>query len=500
MGKISVFADRIHRAVERFDNWQNMLTGLGTDRDKRMATTFAGGSRLADEYCDRLYHDDDMASRICDTMPEEALRLGFRVTVPVDRGVMESGAEDLVAQAKEVEAAIAMSHAELCTAQKVADALVWANVFGGSALLLGVTDGTPVGNLNEPLRENSITGVSHLNVIDRRYMTPLRWYDDPTQPKFGTPATYMISPYGAVASASDMSKGGVLEVHETRMVVFGGVRTSLLRRQENGGWEDGLLQRVHTVLRQFGVGWDTLEHLMTDATQGVYKIHGLIEAIAAKDPETITKRMQMIDMARSVIRAVVLDAEMETFERQNFAWSGIKEPYELLMYRLAAAARIPATVLFGRSPAGMNATGDSDFQALYDQVRSYQDRKVTPALDYITRVLLLSKDGPTGGVEPENWTLTYPSLYQTTPKEQAEIRKIQAEADHIYITDGVVTADEIALSRFTADGWQPETTIDLSARLLREPDDEPEPVPPQSNDEPEPVPPQSDDEDTPPAE
>ncbi len=461
--------------TQRFDAWTNLVTGLNTSRDKSTYSKFMGNDKLPDPYLDALYHDNDMASTICDTLPEEALRQGYSFTLPVDITDTTLDTDEALAQAKQQEQAVMDKLYQLGVQQKLTDALVWSEVFGASAILFGAVDGADAAHLSEPLNETALQDFTHINVVDRRYMTPLKWYSDPTLPKFGQPETYIISQY---ATDSVHLSAGVMEVHETRMYVFGGVRTSLLRRQQNGGWEDSKLQRVHHVLRQFGVGWDTLENLLQDANQGVYKIKGYIDALAANDENVITKRMQMIDMARSIVRAVVLDAEDESFERQSFSWSGVEKPYELLMYRLSAAARFPMTVLFGRSPAGMNATGESDIRLFYDKVGSYRENKVKPALERIIELVLRAKNGPTSGDEPDGWQLVFPSLWQLSPTEEATMRKTQAETDKIYVEIGTLTPDEVALSRFTPEGWSAETTIDYSSRLLKEPEPEPEPVVP----------------------
>lgn len=38
---------------------------------------------------------------------------------------------------------------------------------------------------------------------------------------------------------------------------------------------------------------------------------------------------------------------------------------------LSAVSEIPVTILFGRSPCGQNATGDSDFEQYYSMVQNY---------------------------------------------------------------------------------------------------------------------------------
>ena len=51
-----------------------------------------------------------------------------------------------------------------------------------------------------------------------------------------------------------------------------------------------------------------------------------------------------------------------------------------------------------------------------------------------------------------------------TDMEKAELHAKQAEADEKYVTMGAVSGDEIAESRFTADGFKTDTTLDWESR------------------------------------
>ena len=459
---IPIFGDRMRRVV-RSDGWQNLVTGLGTSRDKSTFNLFARDATLSSEQLDALYSNNDIAATICDVVPNEELRKGFDVVIAPDvkdvngNAIKEaaSASQDVVDAAKRIN-----------LAGKMTEARVWGRCFGGGVMILGVDDGATMENqgLVQPLDESRIASFDHINVVDRRFAHPVRFYSDPTSPKFGLPEVYLITPQAIDSFASARLSAGSMEIHETRLIVFGGVRTTIRTRQENGGWDMPALQRVHLVLQQFGVSWDSLSHMLQDASQGVFKMQGFLEALGANETSLIMERLDLMDMSRSIVRALVLDSDGESFERQNFTWTGIKEPFELQMLRLAAAARMPVTILMGQSPAGMNATGASDIRWFYDTIETSQTNFVEPALRYALRLLMLSKSGPTGGQLPESWSITFPPLWQETPNEQASTRKLTAEADAIYIDRGVVIPEEIAVSRFTPDGWKPDTTINLEER------------------------------------
>lgn len=442
--KVPVYGP-LKTAMMHLDAWNNTFTGLGTTRDKMTFSSFEANTILEDEYLDNLYHGDDMASRSCDTVPEESFRRGFEIkSEDVDSDTLK---------------AINDAISDLNVDAEYVDAGVWARVFGGCVVYIGADDGAKGPMLATPLNETGIRTLDHINVINKRYALPQSWYTDPSNPKFGKPETYMITPTGSGAEVTASTS----IVHETRLIRFDGLRASSYYRQRNNGWGLSLLQRMNQILQDYGMSFQGLAHLLSDANQGVFKMEGLIDALAAQETSLIQGRMQLLDMSRSDVRAVVLDKE-EEFTRQNFNWSGIKDPFSIMMLRLSSAARIPVTVLMGQSPAGMDATGESDLRWFYDQTDAHREKYFEPKLRELIRLITLSREGPTGGKELENYTIYWPSLWQPTEKEQAEIYKVNAEGDQIYMDGGVLIPSEVALSRFTPDGYSTEITIDTKTR------------------------------------
>jgi hypothetical protein len=108
----------------------------------------------------------------------------------------------------------------------------------------------------------------------------------------------------------------------------------------------------------------------------------------------------------------------------------------------------------------MNATGASDIRLFYDYIKSLQSSYLRPRIERLLRIVMKSADGPTGGVEPEQWSFEFRPLWQMNDKETAELRKMVAETDAIYISNGVLTPEEVTQSRYGGDKWSMETVID----------------------------------------
>jgi len=444
------------------DNWQNVFTGLGTSRDKTQFGRFVGLGEITDTELTNLYHQDDTAKKVIALKPQEMLRQGFAINIEDDT----AASTDTLTALRRLDAA-----------QKFRDALIWGRLFGGAAVLVGADDGLPA---DQPLNDAAIKSIKFLHVIDRRYLTPESYFNNPLEDEFfGEPDRYRITPRRA---------GTNLLVHRSRLILFGGAHTSDEERDRLGGWDHSVLNAVYQALRQFNNVWQASEHLMSDASQAVFKIQGLMSMIAGGQKEDLQTRMQLVDMSRSVARAVLLDTDGgEDFKREQASFTDAANMVDKFMMRLASAADIPVTILMGRSPAGMNATGDADFRWFYDNIRTAQENDLRPRLERLITLLLLSQDGPTRGNMPEAWDLKFAPLWQSTPEEQAELANKQADTDVKYIQAGVVLPEEIGLSRFRAEGWSADTQIDREAReamleavdaqAALTPDAEPEPTP-----------------------
>jgi len=449
-------------SVERRDGWANVATGLGiAGRDKRLGATFSRAV-MTKEDADELYRGNDMAATIVDLPADELVREW--VDVAVDQGEEDDG--DGVSA---LSASMADRLEELGAQEAFGDSERWARLFGGSSIVVGADDGqSPI----EPLREDGIKRLDWLTVLDAREIYPVAWYDHPFEPKFGLPRLYNITPQVGTTNVFNA------QIHESRIIRFDGVKLSRVqqRRNENNGWGDSVLNRVHGVLRDFDQSWDGAAHLVHDFAQAVFKMAGLAQLLAAKKDDVVTRRIQSVDAVRSLVRSIVVDKD-DDFTRQATPLTHLPEMLEKFFLRLAAAARMPVTLLAGQAPAGLNATGESDIRFFYDRVRARQRTYLVPRLERLVRLIWLCKTGPSKGVEPEGWSLTPRPLWQPSDKEKAETRKLEVEADQIEIDAGVVLPEEVAVHRHKEDGM-----VDLKTR--RELLDSDKPLEPGAGDDP----------------
>jgi DNA topoisomerase IB len=105
------------------------------------------------------------------------------------------------------------------------------------------------------------------------------------------------------------------------------------------------------------------------------------------------------------------------FSTHAYSFSGLNEIYESFMLDCAGAAEIPVTKLFGRSPAGMNATGESDLQNYYDSIGQKQEALLRPPLEKLLPVICTSLWGSV----PGDLHFKFPSAQSVPMERLAEV-------------------------------------------------------------------------------
>ncbi len=423
---------RLSAIGERFDGWENQLTGFGTTRDKSTYGYVGAFVRIPDQELANLYHSDDIAARIVNIVPDEMLREGFEVKIG------DPAAETIIAEKFD----------SLGANAKLADGIRWGRLYGGAALLIGADDGR---DASLPLIPERAKDISYLYVIERRVLWPATYYTQAGHPKLGLPETYFVTP----VVAGGGTQTGTVIVHESRLILFGGAKTSAFEKLTLAGWDISVLQRPYEILRQFNTGWKAVETLLTDGNQAVFKMTGLAEMMRAGQETLVRRRMNVMEMFRSAMRALVIDADsQESYERHGVAFGSIPETLDKLCLRMSASAELPVTILMGQSPAGMNATGESDFRWHYDRLRAKQKTELAPPVRRLTLIWLQTEAGRAAvKKKPDAITVTFPPLWTETPLNEAIRRKTIAEADSAYQLAGVFLSEEIALARSRPEGF-----------------------------------------------
>jgi len=419
-----------------FDGWSNLLTGLNSSKTaKKKQTRHVSDGLLSDSELDSMYAEDGLAARIVKLLPDDMYREGWEYEFP--------DLDEIKAKAFIDEYASVMEDIDVLG--KLKKATYWNRLKGGAAILISVIDGL---DMSLPLNPKKIKNFEKLKVLDRTDIdfATIQWQNDPTQPRFGLPVLYPVKfDYGTAGSGMQM-------VHYTRIIEMHGddlpKRSETTLSQEQRFWGISVIQRAESRLQTLGSSLGSIDQLLQEMGVGKFKFKDLAMLLSSTEgKEALLRRVEVNDLTRSTYRSQYLDSE-EDFTRDVFDFRGIPEILYILFMLISSDTGYPITRLFGVSPGGMNATGESDMRNYYDGVRSLQNTEAYPMILRIVRIISEWK----GIQEPY---IKFLPLETMNEKEEAELEKIQtdkekieAETYKLYIEMGVLEAYQVRFLKY----------------------------------------------------
>jgi phage-related protein (TIGR01555 family) len=161
-------------------------------------------------------------------------------------------------------------------------------------------------------------------------------------------------------------------------------------------------------------------------SQGVLKLANMSDLLMNdQGEEAVRMRLHLIDMARHMMNTIAIDTDDE-YDQHSIPLSSVDKVLDEFQMAICSATGIPATILFGRSPAGMSATGQSDFENYYNLVENIQQHTLrTPLARLIEIIASCSEYGIS---LPRDWYIKFESLWNESEREEAETKKLKAEA------------------------------------------------------------------------
>lgn len=346
---------------------------------------------------------------------------------------------------------------------KFAKALRWARLFGGAAVVMLVDDGRL---LQDPLNWHDVHGVEELLVYGRNEMYPL-WVngyennpDDEDYRRGGTgiPEYYQVN-----------SVYGNYVVHSSRCLVFhnSDIPESSTMANLYRTWGIPEYLRIREELRNASIGPGYSIRLLERLSMVTYKMKNLAGVLSTADGEdTVLQRMEMLDLARNLLNMVIIDADGEDVGVQSLSVAGVKDILDNACAMLSAVSHIPQTRLFGRSPAGENATGESDLENYKEFVGGLQNGDLRDNTRTLVELILRGMVWNREVKEIPEYTVTYKSAWSPSDDEKAAqdqaaaaAQLTRAQTAGTYVTNGIVEAEEVRRAMVRDEQFDPENIL-----------------------------------------
>ena len=417
----------------------NALTGLGTTKSK-IETTRIGYTQLVSQTELETLYSYGLVRRIVDAIANECTRELTTIKLGAELDVDEN---DILPPFDEYLKQTYFHHA-------LSEVVKYQRLYGGAGLLLLCDDGLQP---DEPVDETKLRAVVDYIPLSRYELIP----EDVTITDYSRPEFYRITTSQRLTEVQEQSYTN-LRVHHSRVARFDGLWLPWHLRSRNQGWGQSVVGSILYALKKYWTAQDGLVEIAQDADLFVHKIPGLFQRIAAGNESDLKKRLEANSLSRSVYGGLAIDTEEEV-DYLNRSLSGIKDALDPFLQEIAMALGWPMSILTGESPGGMGKEGRFEERQWAHLVEDWQQNYMLKPVTQVFDLILKSKEGPTAGIPPENWSVHFPSVFVETDKERAELRLTMAQVDAQYIQLGVLNPIEVRESRWGETEYNLETSL-----------------------------------------
>lgn len=362
-------------AVKTRDAFQNPLARSGLDMPNVLEATRYPLTRFSWDWqtINSLYRSHWIVKRIINTIPADMMKNGYKI--------ISQMAPDAIQK-------ITRTERKTKTTDRILQGLQLARLYGGAGALILLDHQQD--ELDQPLQMDEIMPSDYkgLLVLDRwNGITPeSKLIRDPSDSDFGLPEFYDLT--------CDMYPKGI-KVHHSRIIRFIGQPLPYFEQLAENYWGASELEHVIDDLRKRdNVSWN-IAMLTFMANLRVMKMEGMSQLLATGSEQAQRDLYNTIQGMNAMMNnnSIQILGENDSFETHQYTFGGIADTYDRFMMDVAGAAETPVTKLFGRSPAGMNATGESDMQNYYDTIEEKQESILRPIYDKLLPIMAMSALG-----------------------------------------------------------------------------------------------------------
>jgi phage-related protein (TIGR01555 family) len=420
--------------LSHFDGWQAILNSLGDNEKDRTRNVEFNPDLYGYQELRRLRRDP-----LCRAFVEQPSRAMFRRGVTVLTGT------------KQVDQSVAANFKAAKLHGNMRRAVEFAAAYGGGAVLLGFDDGLDPAM---PVRQGARLVWTRALTNQQLRVLGHHWNENPFSSGYEEPTLW----------TAFLRRGGQLHIHPSRLLIFLGQLTDNEDRRRLQGWGESLLASFAAKAADLDLAFRSLLNILSEFSVKVLGMKGLAELLEESEGsdgvEAVQTRVQAQNLAMRSGRTVLHDAEEETFQQISANISGYAEALDRVMLLLCGAAERPATIFFGRSPAGLSATGESDIRSWYDSLQGRQVDELGPHFEYVAHRVLDSM--ALGGVWHGEYSVEFPPLWTPTELEAEDIKGKRSERLGKEVDRGILSPEEAAIALHGGD--DSEVDIDVEGR------------------------------------
>ncbi len=446
---------RTPKKTRTTDGFQNFVARLGTGTDSILSKgTYSLDSMFITRnrtLLEGAYRGSWIVRRMIDVIAEDMVREGI----------------DIITEADNEKILKVQKHLSMLSIwDSLAELHRWGDLFGGAAAIM-LIDGE---DLSQPLdvstmRPNSFRG---LRVLSRWEIFPLmdKIISD-FSPLMGMPEYYYI------AAAQDERFTGQT-IHYSRVLRAVGAPLPYYQKIAELYWGESTVEIAFDRLQAFDSATIGGANLLMKSYLRVLGIDGLRDILTegGDGEKALIKHFTYIRQLQQNEGITLIDSA-DNFQTYNWSFSGMADAITSFGEQISGATGIPLVRLFGQSPKGLNATGQSDLITYYDTIATKQTDDMRPQLMQLFPVLWFSMFSEP---LPEDFDFSFRPLYKISEDEKSIIFQRDVSA-YAQLFDMGLSADVILeelrkLSHLTGRGQTitPELIEEMRLQPPRLPD------------------------------
>lgn len=407
----------INTLRKTIDAFQNILSRAGWQADNLLDSTEYPMDRLTQNFnlLNSLYRENWIVRNVIDTIPEDMVKEWIKINSNLDPD--EITRFDALMRKTKIKA-------------KILEALKWGRLYGGAAAVIVIEGHEDM--LDTPLDYSTIMPDSFkgLIVCDRwcGVYPSSEVVEDISDPDFGLPMYYEWSLDGGA---------NMTRVHHSRILRFTGRELPYWEKLAETSWGASEVEIVYKELIKRDNTSGNIANLIFRANIFGLKMSDLGEMLALGDEQAQQDLYNTVEMQNRLMNnmAMLLMDKDDDLVNHQYTFSGINDIYESFMLDVAGAAKTPVTKLFGRCPAGMNATGEGDKENYVDTVENNQTSQLEPVLDKLLPIMMVSEFGAI----PDDFSWEFNPVDTPTENDVADIVDKKINAINTVFTSGLIS-------------------------------------------------------------
>ena len=402
------------------DNFINPVANLGLGMNNVLSGSTYVKNRITQDFnlLTTLYRTNWIVANIIDVVADDMTKAGIKI--------ISKASPEYITRIKKC-----LKNKKVYSS--VNEAVRWSRLYGGAGALMLIKG--QENYLDQPLNIDSImlNDFKGLLVFDRwsgiRPSAILE--NDIDSLDFGKPKYYEVT----------YDDGSTDKVHHSRILVFSGRALPRYEKQMELGWGVSEVETLYEELIKNDNTSYNAAQLVSLANLRVLQMGDLGEALAGLSQQAVKDLMSTLQAQAQIMSSfgMYIINKDDKFDTKQYTFAGLSDLLQFFMFNICGATKIPATKLYGRSPAGLNATGEGDEQNYYDMISNNQEVSLNDNYTKLLPVISMSENG----FIPDDLEFEHESIETVNENEISDIVDKKSTAVISAYDTGAVTQKEL---------------------------------------------------------